>query len=43
MTLKSDTQFGEESICRLHEDSWQILKWALESLETFHFNGLLLA
>ena len=44
MTLNSDTKFGEESTCRFKTDMRNLKKFdlALESLENFHFNGLLL-
>ena len=41
MTMKNDAKFEEELTCRFKTDmgSWQILTWALESLN-FYFNVL---
>ena len=40
---EEDTTFGEELTCRFKIDIRQILTWALESLNNFHFNRLLLS
>ena len=40
---EEDATFGEELTCRFKIDIRQILTWALESLNNFHFNRFLLS